>query len=108
MAKKHPSRSFHSLLDEPAYIPVMETTRGYAFYTGVTVLPGKDYSLDNPPISGNKEFIDSLRNYTIRKTYDARLEERLKYLGIEYKAEMCKSCGGRIKKLVYNPLVFVE
>ena len=108
MSKKHPSRSFHLVINEHTRIPIYETTKGRGRYTYVVLKPDFDYSLDDEPVLGNEDFINSLRKYEIKKTYDPRLEEKLKLLGIKYRTEMCKSCGGRIKKIFYKPVEIIE
>ena len=110
MTKNYPSRSFHSLLDEPTKITVYETTRGknHGRYGWINVVPGRNYMLDDDPIYGNEDFINSLKRHEIEKTYSQQIEEQLKRLGIKYRTKMCKSCGGRLKKILYHPLEFVE
>lgn len=110
MTKNYPNRSFHSVLDEPTRINVYETTKGknHGRYGFITVVPGKNYLLDDDPIYGNEDFINSLKRYEIKKTYSPQIEEHLKRLGVKYRTDMCRSCGGRIKKIFYSPLEFVE
>ena len=70
---------------------------GRTRWGSVRLDPGKIYETDDPI------FIDSLsvKGY-VRVAYNERLVEKLEELGKEYEIELCKSCGGRVKKIHYH------
>ena len=56
----------------------------------------------------DKVLLEALRNKTIQKRYDSTMEEILKGAKIPYDVKKCNSCGGRIQKLFYKPVIVVE
>lgn len=102
---KHPSNSYH--LIEPiktrTQVNIAEKTKGYLQYRYIVLDPEQDY-----PLPEDETFLKSLKTAKFRKPYDRALEDVLKAYNIPYELEMCKSCGGRVKKIVYNPIEVVE
>lgn len=78
-------------------INVVLTENGKAKYTTTTLYPGKVYELED-----DDRFINSLRVAKVKKPYSDALKNTLEASGVPYEVEQCKSCGGRIKKLVYG------
>lgn len=78
-------------------INVVLTKNGKALYTTTTLLPGETYELKD-----DDRFINSLRAAKVRKPYSDSLKKSLEDANIPYETEQCKSCGGRIKKIVYG------
>lgn len=76
---------------------------GIKTYGFVLVVPGKRYALGTDPT-----LLSTLKAFSIESKYSPELVEQLKASGIEYDEHVCKSCGGRVKKLSYSPLEIVE
>lgn len=58
--------------------------------------------------SSDERLIGSLMQRSYMKVaYNEKLEARLKELGKEYDVEICKSCGGRVKKIRYHAVEIV-
>lgn len=62
----------------------------------IRLVPGKVYQSDD------EAMLDFFRNYKRKVRYNAEIEEALKQNGVPYEIEMCRSCGGRIKKIKYQ------
>lgn len=81
------------------YLPVTKTIRGRAIVTWdnyIRLAPDKVYESDDTAM------IDYLRNHKTKARYTSQLESVLKANNVPYEVEMCKSCGGKIKKISYN------
>lgn len=94
------SRGTYKLIDgveTRQRVNVVLTKNGKAQYTTTTLLPGEIYELED-----DDRFINSLRAAKVKKPYSDALKSSLDAAGISYELEQCKSCGGRIKKLVYG------
>lgn len=46
--------------------------------------------------------LNFFRNYKRKVRYTAEIERALKENGVPYEIEMCRSCGGKIKKISYR------
>lgn len=92
-----------SIIENRTKIDVVYKENGITKYTYITLDPGVEYELPNDPL-----FIASVKGSKFKKFYDRNMEMKLKSANIPYEVEMCKSCGGRVKKLVYNPLEVIE
>ena len=68
-----------------------------AVYKPRRFLPGKVYEIPDDPL-----LLKSLKNCTRQSPYTAELEMMLKNCGASYETKMCKSCGGRVKKIEYH------
>lgn len=80
-----------------------KTTNGRTSYNHYQRLePGKTYETDDPAQMAY------LKAHTEKVRYNAALETALKGAGIEYNVEMCKSCGGRVKKIEYHNIEVIE
>lgn len=76
---------------------------GTLLYGYVVLEPKKKYKIPE-----DKVLLEALRNKTIQKRYDSTMEEILKGAKIPYEVKKCNSCGGRIHKLFYKPVIVVE
>lgn len=50
----------------------------------------------------------SIRNYTVQHRYTPELEDALKACNATYEVKLCKSCGGKVKKIKYNIIEVIE
>lgn len=50
----------------------------------------------------------SLTNYTEEKRYSAELEEALKACNADFEIKLCKSCGGKVRKIKYKVIEVIE
>lgn len=64
----------------------------YKFYT---LRPGRQYEehIEDPV------FVQALVDANKRVTYSPEKEEALKKCGAKYEVKVCKSCGGKVKKI---------
>ena len=84
------------------YLP-RTAENGRRRWGSVRLDPGKIYETDDPLL------IESISAKGIVKVpYNPRLEEKLKELGKEYEVELCKSCGGRVKKIKYRAVEILQ
>ena len=100
--------TYYKLIDAvrvPLVLNVATNVRGGIRYGSMRLEPNTVYEMprNNPALD------KSLRNYKARKRYTPELEDSLKQVGAKYEVILCKSCGGRVKKIEYNPVeVFDE
>lgn len=74
-----------------------KTTNGRTSYNHyIRLEPGKVYETDDPAQ------IEYLKGHKEKVRYRPELEKSLKEIGAEYEVIMCKSCGGRVKKIEYR------
>nr|WP_216682564.1 hypothetical protein [Enterococcus innesii] len=71
--------------------------RSKIVYGVMRLEPGEVYELEDDPI-----FLDSLEKLRVSKRYSESLEKELTAAGVDFKVDQCRSCGGRVKKLIYN------
>lgn len=64
----------------------------------IRLIPGEEYETDDPAM------IAWFREYRRKVKYSRSVEDALTGGGVPFTTEMCKSCGGRVKKIVYNPV----
>lgn len=62
------------------------------------LVPGVEYKTDD------EAMVNFFRNYKVKIRYNAETERALLQNKVPYDIEMCKSCGGRIKKISYHPV----
>ena len=64
-------------------------------YSWVRSGPGKQYDehIEDPV------FVNALKGANKRVTYTPEREEALKKCGAKYEVKVCKSCGGKVKKI---------
>ena len=67
----------------------------------IRLVPGKVYESDDTAM------LNFFKNYIRKVRYTAEIERALKENDVPYEVEMCRSCGGKIKKIKYQ-LVEVE
>lgn len=58
--------------------------------------PNKEYETDD------KAMIEWFRDYRRKVRHNSTLESTLKSHGVPYTVEMCRSCGGKVKKISYQ------
>lgn len=91
------------LIDDRTKLDVCRNVKGYTKYCYVVLEPGITYDTE-----GDELFEKTLRNAKFKKPYSHQTEDILKRAGVVYSIESCKTCGGRVKKLVYNPIEEVK
>lgn len=93
-----------SVINTPVNVGVFKTvqTRNGTYKKHMTMRlePGLTYDTENDPVL--ERSIQTLRKRKVRWTQE--LENKLKEAGIDYTAEYCKSCGGRIKKIEFSEI----
>lgn len=79
------------------------TRRGVVTYNNYQRLePGKVYETDDEAtIRYLKEKMQIIR-------YTKEIENALKEAGVSYETEMCRSCGGKVKKIKYKLVEVIE
>lgn len=90
-------------------ISIAERSRGYLRYGFIVLDPNTDYDLDSYELNGkdiksDDTFVRSLKETVFKKSYSESLENELKAHNVSYRIEMCKSCGGRKRTIVYHPI----
>lgn len=68
----------------------------------IRLVPDKVYETDD------EAMLKFFRNYKRKVRYNAELENALKQNNVPYEIEYCKSCGGKVKKISYNPVEVME
>lgn len=94
----------NDVVTTPSVFYVQRTSSpGKVKWGSIRLIPGEVYETDD------HKLIESLASRGHMKVpYNASLEERLKELGKEYTIEVCKSCGGRVKKIKYHAVEILE
>lgn len=72
-------------------------------YQYVRLVPGKHYKLLSDEMMA--QITDKFKE---KRKYSESLERTLKDAGIEYEIVMCKTCGGRTRKLEYKTVEVVH
>lgn len=91
-------------INAPVTVRVWSNADGHNRPASITLTPGKTYALPE----NDTLLVSELKDLKAKVRYDATLEEALKACGAEYKVEVCRSCGGRLKKIIYKMLEVVE
>lgn len=65
--------------------------------------PGKVYVMPEDEVLAK-----SIANYTTEHRYTAELEQLLKDCNAEYEVRLCKSCGGKVRKIKYKIVEVIE
>ena len=73
-------------------------TRITTYSNYIRLVPGEEYETDD------EAMINWFKGYKRKVRYSKSVEEALVKHGVGYEIELCRSCGGRIKKIVYNPV----
>lgn len=68
----------------------------YANY--IKLIPGEEYESDD------EAMLNWFREYTRKVRHSKSVEDALSENGVPYEIELCRSCGGRIRKIVYHPV----
>jgi len=64
----------------------------------IKLIPGEEYESDD------EAMLDWFRQYKRKVRRSASVEEALNRANVPYDIELCRSCGGRVKKIVYHPV----
>lgn len=94
----------NDIITTPSVFYVQQSyTGGKTKWGSIRLKPGEVYETDD------KKLIESLsvRGY-MKVPYNERLERKLKENGKDYTVELCKSCGGRVKKIKYHAVEILE
>jgi hypothetical protein len=102
-AKKIATFKLHDAIKERTQVDVVYREKGITKYSYIVLDPGVEYELPEDEL-----FQKSIRGCVFKKPYSKTMEDSLKANNIPYKVELCKQCGGRVKKLAYNPLEVIE
>lgn len=62
----------------------------------IRLVPGEEYETED------KAMIKFFREYRRKVKYKTELAKTLEANGVPFETEMCKSCGGRVKKIAYQ------
>lgn len=68
----------------------------------INLVPGVVYKTDD------EAMLNFFRNYKRKVRYNAEVERALKENNVPYEIELCRSCGGHIKKISYRPVEVIE
>ena len=68
----------------------------------INLVPGIVYKTDD------EAMLNFFRNYKRKVRYNAEVERALKENNVPYEIELCRSCGGKIKKISYRPVEVIE
>lgn len=90
-------------IDTPQVINVARQLNGVVTYGHVRLFPGEKYELGDDEI-----FIKSLKRAEAKKQYSDSLIKMLDELGVKYRTDYCKSCGGKVRKIFYSTIEVVD
>lgn len=62
----------------------------------IRLIPGEEYTTDD------EAMVSFFRNHRRKVRYSAELARALDNNGVPYELELCRSCGGKIKKISYQ------
>lgn len=62
----------------------------------IRLVPGKVYKTDD------EAMLTFFRNYKRKVRYNSEIERALKENDVPYEIELCRSCGGKVKKIKYQ------
>lgn len=68
----------------------------------IRLIPGEVYQTDD------EAMLSFFRQYKVKIRYTAEAERALQEAGVPYDTELCPTCGGRIKKLVYRQVEVLD
>lgn len=68
----------------------------------IRLVPGVVYKTDD------EAMLRYFRGYKRKVRYNAELERALKQNNVPYDIEMCRSCGGKVKKISYRVVEVLE
>lgn len=73
--------------------------RDVVTYTNyIRLVPGEEYETDDVALS------NWLAAYRRKVKHSKSVEDALVNGGVPYNIELCRSCGGRVRKIIYNPV----
>lgn len=82
------------------YVPQTKRVNGRDIVTYpsnfIKLVPGEVYETDDNAMA------NYFKGYRQKAHYTKELENTLERNGVPYEIEMCKSCGGRVKKIKYQ------
>lgn len=95
------------VIDTPQKLNVVATVEkngsSYCKYCVIRLKPGEKYAVTDDSV-----LMNSLRSVTTKVKYSEEVEQLLKKSGVPYTVKACPSCGGRVKKIEYHVVQFVE
>lgn len=97
---------YYKLIDPikvPKNLNLAGRENGLVRYRVIRLVPGKKYEIPE-----DKTLLSELKNATETEKYTEAKEAALIDAGVSYETVMCKSCGGRVKKLKYHIVEVVE
>ena len=62
----------------------------------IRLIPNEEYETDD------EAMIDFFKDYRRKVKYSSALAKTLEVNNVPYETEMCRSCGGRVKKISYQ------
>lgn len=68
----------------------------------IRLVPGKTYETDD------EAMLNFFKAYKRKVRYNAELEQALKANNVPYELELCRSCGGKVKKISYHMVEVME
>ena len=68
----------------------------------IRLAPNEVYKTDD------EAMLNFFRQYKRKVRYNAEIERALKENKVPYEIEYCKSCGGKVKKISYNPVEVMD
>ena len=83
-------------IDHVAKTKVINNRPIVTYSNYINLVPGKVYETDD------EAMLTFFRKYKRKVRYNAELEKALKEHNVPYEFEMCRSCGGKIKKISYQ------
>jgi len=66
------------------------------------------YSGDIYDTEGDHLIEESLRRAVKKLPYNPKIEEKFKASGVDYDIEVCSSCGGKRRKIIYKVVKFLN
>ena len=90
-------------IDTITTLNVASQQNGATIYSHVRLKPGEKYELGEDEV-----FSKSLQDIKVERPYSQQLVEELMSLNVGYTETVCKSCGGRIKKISYSVIEIIE
>lgn len=90
----------HDLVKSQQKKLIQTTDRTYQY---VTLSPGKHYKLLD-----DEMMAQITEKFKEKRKYSEALKKTLADAGVEYKEVLCKTCGGKVKKLEYKTVEVVH
>lgn len=85
-------------------LSTFRTSSGRRIFNAVLLEPNKKYNT----YIDDAVYVESLKNQKAKIPYSEQAVAELKALNIAYDVQQCPSCGGRVKNLKFDKVVFYE